>query len=129
MQTFNTIHAILGRLARLRPLSEEEIFYDLGSGSGKVLFAASLCHSFRKCVGIEYLESLYSISVELRDQIRGQAETIEDEVNSILSQGYTLPNIEIYNADFEHVPPPPRSSTGATAPSSSSAAPATRATS
>lgn len=54
-QTFNTIHSILHRLQQQRPLGTEEIFYDLGSGSGKVLFAASLCHSFRKCVGIEYL--------------------------------------------------------------------------
>ena len=54
-QTFNTIHSILQVLQKHRPLGTEEIFYDLGSGSGKVLFAASLCHSFRKCVGIEYL--------------------------------------------------------------------------
>ena len=29
--------------------NSKEIFYDLGSGSGKVLFAASLCHPFAKC--------------------------------------------------------------------------------
>lgn len=28
---------------------EQEIFYDLGSGSGKVLFAAALCYPFAKC--------------------------------------------------------------------------------
>ena len=31
---------------------EEQIFYDLGSGSGKVLFAASLCHPFIRCIKI-----------------------------------------------------------------------------
>jgi predicted ATP-grasp superfamily ATP-dependent carboligase len=44
-------------------------------------------------VGIEYLESLYSISVELRDRIREQAESIEEEVNDIVSHSYSLPGI------------------------------------
>jgi hypothetical protein len=30
-------------------MSQNEVFYDLGSGSGKVLFAASLCYPFAKC--------------------------------------------------------------------------------
>jgi hypothetical protein len=49
MQTFKTIHKIISKIRNYKPLGEEEIFYDLGSGSGKVLFAASLCHPFRKC--------------------------------------------------------------------------------
>jgi hypothetical protein len=49
MQTFKTIHMIIAKIAQHHPLGEDEVFYDLGSGSGKVLFAASLCHSFREC--------------------------------------------------------------------------------
>jgi len=30
-------------------MGKNEVFYDLGSGSGKVLFAASLCFPFAKC--------------------------------------------------------------------------------
>lgn len=30
-------------------MEEKEIFYDLGSGSGKVIFGAGLCYPFYKC--------------------------------------------------------------------------------
>lgn len=102
------------------------MFYDLGSGSGKVLFAASLCYPFRTCSspphagkGIEFLESLYKTSVELKRKIEEESELIEEQVNDIVDQEYALPTIEIYNEDFETVSPSPRSATGATAPSSS----------
>ena len=48
----------------LRGLSGGEIFYDLGSGSGKAVFAASLLHDFSKCCGIEILSSLHALSLE-----------------------------------------------------------------
>lgn len=32
-----------------KKLSEKEIFYDLGSGSGKVIFGSGLCYGFKKC--------------------------------------------------------------------------------
>lgn len=35
------------------------VFYDLGSGTGKALFVARLTRDFRKCIGIEILESLH----------------------------------------------------------------------
>lgn len=41
------------------------IFYDLGSGIGRPVFCASLLHPFDKCIGIELLSSLYSISMEV----------------------------------------------------------------
>lgn len=31
-------------------MTEEEVFYDLGSGSGKVIFGAGLCYPFMKCI-------------------------------------------------------------------------------
>ena len=40
-------------------LNNQSIFYDLGSGTGKSLFAISLMHKFKKIIGIEYLENLY----------------------------------------------------------------------
>ena len=43
---------------------KEGNFYDLGSGSGKGVIAASLVYPFKKCIGIELLESLYKISEE-----------------------------------------------------------------
>ena len=37
-------------------------FYDLGSGSGRVVLAASLLYPFKQLIGIEILESLYQVS-------------------------------------------------------------------
>ncbi|TMW59142.1 hypothetical protein Poli38472_007287 [Pythium oligandrum] len=38
------------------------VFLDIGSGSGKAVFAAALAHDFDACYGIEILEGLHSIS-------------------------------------------------------------------
>jgi hypothetical protein len=43
------------------------IFYDLGSGTGKGVIAAAVLHSFEKCVGIEILEGLHDISVQVKE--------------------------------------------------------------
>ncbi|CAN0305891.1 unnamed protein product, partial [Phaeothamnion confervicola] len=40
-------------------------FYDLGSGTGKPVVAAAICHAFSKAVGIEILEGLHHASVEV----------------------------------------------------------------
>ncbi len=41
------------------------VFYDLGSGTGKGVVAAAILHNFDQCVGVECLEGLYSISLEM----------------------------------------------------------------
>lgn len=41
------------------------IFYDLGAGTGKAVAAAAILHNFDQCVGVECLEGLYSISLEM----------------------------------------------------------------
>ncbi|GMF38389.1 unnamed protein product [Phytophthora fragariaefolia] len=40
-------------------------FLDIGSGSGKAVFAAALLHDFDACYGIEVLEGLHAISQEV----------------------------------------------------------------
>lgn len=42
-----------------------DIFYDLGSGTGKAIFLAHWLFEFRKCIGIELLDTLYNASVEV----------------------------------------------------------------
>ncbi len=37
-------------------------FVDIGSGIGKAVFAAALCHQFNACVGIEILSSLHHLA-------------------------------------------------------------------
>ncbi|RLN47804.1 hypothetical protein BBJ28_00022292 [Nothophytophthora sp. Chile5] len=41
------------------------VFLDIGSGSGKAVFAATLLHDFDACVGIEVLEGLHAISQDV----------------------------------------------------------------
>ena len=41
------------------------VFVDLGSGTGKAVTAAAVLHNFDQCIGIEKLEGLYSISLEM----------------------------------------------------------------
>lgn len=44
------------------------VFYDIGSGTGKPVFAACLMHDFERATGIEILEGLHGASVELLDR-------------------------------------------------------------
>ena len=75
------------------------VFYDLGSGTGKAVVAMSLIHPFKKCVGIEYLETLYDLSQEVK-QIYDS--TINEKF-STYKQLFTMsqPNkIEFIKGDF-----------------------------
>lgn len=45
-------------------------FYDIGSGCGKVVFAAALLHDFSKCCGIEILDGLHTIALSVLDKWR-----------------------------------------------------------
>jgi hypothetical protein len=41
-------------------------FYDIGSGTGKPVFAAALLHPWESCTGIEILDGLHETSLELK---------------------------------------------------------------
>jgi SAM-dependent methyltransferase len=45
------------------PSQHECVFYDVGSGSGKVVIAAALLYPFKVCRGIEILSSLHNIGL------------------------------------------------------------------
>lgn len=51
-----------------------DIFYDLGSGSGKAVLCAALLYDWKKCVGVELLPGLYELSLGLHKQLLGMAE-------------------------------------------------------
>lgn len=48
---------------------KDEIFYDLGSGTGKAVLAAALLYDFAKVCGIELLPALYQQSQCLYDEL------------------------------------------------------------
>jgi SAM-dependent methyltransferase len=51
-------------------VSTQDIFYDLGSGTGKAVILAKLIFNVQKSVGIEYLESLYQASLEAYEKFK-----------------------------------------------------------
>jgi SAM-dependent methyltransferase len=55
---FNSFVKVLQKLG----LPPGGLFYDLGSGSGRAVFAARFTQDFKKCVGIEVLEGLATAS-------------------------------------------------------------------
>lgn len=79
------------------------MFYDLGSGVGKGVIAASLLHTFKICRGIELLTSLYQMSVQLREHIQQNAQTIREEMEKSRKIEYEFPQIEFINGDLQTV--------------------------
>lgn len=71
---------------------EGEIFYDLGSGTGKAVILASLLFGFSKCIGIEVLKDLYETS-------RGILVRLQTEVAPYLNLDQ---RVEFRNEDFLH---------------------------
>jgi len=65
-------------------LPKHGIFYDLGSGIGRPVFGASLLHPFDKCVGIELLRSLHSMSMEVLNKWTECIEA-DDKLRSYIS--------------------------------------------
>ncbi|MDR3478426.1 MAG: hypothetical protein P4M14_10390 [Gammaproteobacteria bacterium] len=59
-----TQYGLSAMLAVLKPTGSE-VFYDLGSGTGKAVFCAALAYDWKKCVGIEYLPGLFHVSQAL----------------------------------------------------------------
>ncbi|CAK86986.1 unnamed protein product (macronuclear) [Paramecium tetraurelia] len=68
------------------------VFYDLGSGIGKGVIAASLMHQFDICKGIECLHSLHE-----------QACNLKQEMEQIGVYEYQLPKIEFINGDVREL--------------------------
>lgn len=44
-----------------------DVFYDLGSGAGRAVFAAVLLHNFKEAKGVELLRALYQLSCKQLD--------------------------------------------------------------
>lgn len=61
------LHAVLECLQDRQLLNEanSDCFYDLGSGSGRMVIAAALTKVFQACIGVEILTSLHEIACEV----------------------------------------------------------------
>ncbi len=60
-----------------------EVFYDLGSGTGKGVFLAALLYDFSKAVGIEIIKSLNEASLEVVQNFRRSYPDIEKNIEFI----------------------------------------------
>ncbi|CAD8168058.1 unnamed protein product [Paramecium octaurelia] len=79
------------------------VFYDLGSGIGKGVIAASLMHQFDICKGIECLHSLHEQACNLKEEVEKQKCLIEQEMEQIGVYDYQLPKIEFINGDVREL--------------------------
>lgn len=52
--------------ARYGAIRSGGVFYDLGSGTGKGVITGAMLHDFDKCIGIEILDGLYNVSLQLK---------------------------------------------------------------
>jgi precorrin-6B methylase 2 len=59
-------------MVRVSPI-KGEVFYDLGSGTGKAVILASLFFEFSKCIGIETLEDLHKASRQVLENYQHYA--------------------------------------------------------
>lgn len=71
---FKAVASVLKRLREKFDLGEGGLCLDLGSGMGKAVIAAALAHKFRKSVGVETLEGLHVLSLELASRYEGETE-------------------------------------------------------
>lgn len=79
-------------LTRISP-KKEETFYDLGSGTGKAVFAAHLLFDFQKAAGIEILEDLYKTSLLIKEKY-------ENQIRPNLNEEKPTGKIEFVLGDF-----------------------------
>ena len=77
-----------------------EIFYDLGCGVGKPVFASALLYSFEKTVGVEILPELYNKAMELKERFNKEILpnlpykiSVEFICNDILEQNFSEADI------------------------------------
>ena len=61
------------------PEARTHKFVDLGSGSGRPVFAAALCHPFDNCVGYEILEGLSEVANNLKNHWENEVKATAPE--------------------------------------------------
>lgn len=84
-----TFYSFASILALTKP-QPGEVFYDLGCGGGKAVFIAGLIYDLKKSCGVEKLDGLYRLCIQLLDKLKNMPE-----------MHHYLPNKKI-NVEFLH---------------------------
>lgn len=86
-------------LEKIQPQSSD-IFYDLGSASGKAVFAAALFFNFSKCIGIELLPGLHNTAIAQIKNAKALLTTYDKNTENNFSR--KISNIEFINDNILH---------------------------
>ena len=81
--------ALMLKLAEPKP---GEVFYDLGSGSGKAVLLTSMLYDLSKAVGVEYLAPLYELSTKKLNLL-----TVHPDFARLSKKRF---NVQFYNQDL-----------------------------
>ena len=85
-------------------VKENEIFYDLGCGTGKPLFASSILEPFKKCIGIELLDGLYKKACEINKKFDNKVRpNITQAIAEIAFVHNDMFNVDITDGDVFYV--------------------------
>ena len=69
-------------------------------GVGRGLVAAALIHPFNKCIGIEYLEKLHILGLEVKNKYEPKMEALMKNYPDYFNHHKKIPDFEIINGDF-----------------------------
>ncbi|CAM9418751.1 unnamed protein product [Ectocarpus sp. 4 AP-2014] len=75
---FASFATILREISALTESKTGEIFYDLGSGTGKALYVARLTQDFTHCVGIEILQPLHTAAQLVTNRFNAHVKRLLD---------------------------------------------------
>jgi SAM-dependent methyltransferase len=88
-------------LLKIAKAKEGDIFYDLGSGSGKAVVTAALSCSFSKIYGVEILEGLYKLSKEICGEMKTLlTHNLKTEIEMINSNFF---DVDFFDADIVYI--------------------------
>jgi hypothetical protein len=73
-------------------IKKAKVFYDMGSGIGNVVIGTALLGMFKKCIGIELLEGLYSKALEQHQKLL--------EINKKIANSITFINSSFIDHDI-----------------------------
>ena len=72
-------------------LEEDDVFYDLGSGMGKVILQLAMTTRIKRCVGVELVDSRHYVAREVLEQARGEGLLQTEDVDFRLADMLRTP--------------------------------------
>jgi cyclopropane fatty-acyl-phospholipid synthase-like methyltransferase len=78
-------------------INENSVFYDIGSGAGKMVIHAGLEYPFKKSCGIELSKERYELSLNLKEQFAPNDANISFINGSFLEEDFSDANIVYFD--------------------------------